>query len=117
LKFVGTGTTVADFFAQSPGVAALAYYKPISPQSPTGNLGLTIFFLPTSICTDSALWDSNCQISNQSLLFHEGLHEFYGLADKFIQPSLGVPVIDCTADITDYISFTIYVRAVNSCGS
>ena len=98
-------------------VAALAYYQPTGAQSATGQQGLKIFFNPSLVCTDSALSNSRCQITNQANIFHEGLHEFYGLADAGIQRVFGVPMLtDCTADISDYISFTIYSKSVNSCG-
>jgi hypothetical protein len=113
--YSGPGLTVGDYFAQNPGVTALAKYQPSNAQNPAGKGGLVIFFNPSTICTTSALWNSACQIENQSKMFHEGLHEYYGLADETVQRIFGLPVQKCTANISDYISFTIFNSNVNSC--
>lgn len=115
-RFLGTGITVADVFAKNPNLAWLAYYQPTGAQSPLGQRGLRVFVRPSTVCTDSALWNSSCQTYNQSQLFHEGLHEFYGLDDVSIQRLFGIPTITCTNDITDYIAFTVYGTTFNSCG-
>jgi hypothetical protein len=116
VQYLGTNISVSDVFAQNPGLVAVAYYQPTGAQSAQGKRGLRIFFRPATVCTDSILANSACQIENQSILFHEGLHEYYGLQDGPIQMLFGIPVIPCSADISDYISFTIYNHAVNSCG-
>ena len=91
-------------------------FQQTNAQNPKGKKGLIIFFRPTAICTTSALSNSVCQIENQSILFHESLHEYYDLGDSTIQRIFGVQVReDCTANISDYISFTVFNRSVNSC--
>jgi hypothetical protein len=78
--------------------------------------GLLIFFKPSTICTVYGPADSPCQVYNQSLLFREGLHNFYGQSDDLLQFDFGIPRIPCTLDINDYIAFTVYATVFNSCG-
>jgi hypothetical protein len=114
--YAGTGLTVADYFKKNSITGkSLALLQPTGAQSSLGQQGLIIFFNPSSVCTDSALWNSPCQIQNQSRLFHEGLHEFYGIKDSGIQSLFGIQVGPCTADITDYISSKVFGMVVNSC--
>jgi hypothetical protein len=116
LSLQGSGLTVENYFNQNPGTIALAYYQPLSAQSPVGADGLKIFFNPNHACIDSALWNSPCGLYNQSLLFHEGLHEFYGFADDTIQIYFMITISDtCTANIGDYIENYVYATVVNSC--
>jgi hypothetical protein len=97
----GSKTTVADVFAAQPGVDALAVTLPISAHSNSGQQGLMIFFRPSGVCTGS---DTFCKEDNESLIFHEGLHNFYGFSDKTIQGDLGLPISTCTGNISDYIA-------------
>lgn len=116
VSYFHSGTKVADVFAASQGITGLAYLQANNAQSPTGKRGLLIFLRPSGICTTSALSDSFCQISNQVLLWHEGLHEFYGISDSAIQRAFKLPVIDCTADIDLHIGTGVYNRNLHSCG-
>ena len=115
LGYIGPGPSVADFFAAKPGVVALAKFQPTNAQNRNGKKGLIIFFRPTVICTTSALSDSSCQIGNQSMLFHEALHEYYGFSDSTIQTSFGITVQECTANISDYIAFSVFNRNLHLC--
>jgi hypothetical protein len=117
-QFLGTGVTVADQFRAHPDADALAYFQPTAAHGSSSKQGLLIFFNPSLICTDSIAPTSDCQKRLMSLLFHEGLHEFYGLSDADLQFLLGVPILPrCSADITDYIEGGVYNRQINSCGS
>ena len=118
LSALGTGVTVADVFAQNPGVTALAYYQSTTAQSATARTGLKIFFRPSSVCVDSGLSSSSCQIVNQAEIFHEGLHEFYGIIDRSIQTLLGIKPSDtCTDNIDWYIKYNVfYKNTFNPCG-
>jgi hypothetical protein len=114
----GSGPSVGDFFTSNPGVTALAVYQSNNAQDPHGKQGLKIFFRPSAVCTSAIAFDSACQIGNESVLFHESLHEYYGYTDKTIQQLFGITVRqDCTANISDYISFTIFSHNTNSCGN
>jgi len=112
----GSEKTVADMFKDEPDLVALAYYQPTNAQDPSGKQGLTIFFNPSRVCAVSPLSDNGaCQIENASLLFHEGLHEYYGFGDSTIQSQFGIQVRECTANISDYISFWIFDKWTHSC--
>ncbi len=113
----GTGETIADFFASNPGLVALAYYQPTNAQSPTGKKGLIIFFKPSAVCTTYPTLDNgSCQTRNASNLFHEGLHEYYGIGDHLLQSDFGIQVRDdCTANISDYISYWVFDTLRHSC--
>jgi hypothetical protein len=98
----GSKTTVADVFAVKPELDALAVTLPISAHSNSGQQGLMIFFGPSGVCTRS---DNFCKEENESLIFHEGLHNFYGFGDETIQRDLGLPLTNqCTGNISDYIA-------------
>jgi hypothetical protein len=114
--YVGTGTTVANTFASNPGIQLLAYYQSTDAQNPNSSQGLKIFANPSAVCTDSVQPTSQCQISNQSDLSHEGLHEFYDLDDATLQRIFKIAVLsDCTADISDYIAFTLFNTPLQEC--
>jgi hypothetical protein len=117
LEEFGTNTTVADYFTANPDAEALAVYQSTNAQSPTGTKGLIIFVRPSKVCTDSALTTgSGCQLENQSLLFHEGLHEYYDLGDPTLQRLLHITVQACSGNITDYIEFTTFNVQTDFCG-
>jgi hypothetical protein len=117
LQYLGSGTTVAATFAAHPDLEALAVFESVDAQSPTGTKGLTIFFNPSNVCTNSALTSgSSCQFFNQSVIFHEGLHEYYDLGDAAIQRLFLLPVLDnCSANMSDYITYTLFNLTSDSC--
>jgi hypothetical protein len=111
--------TVADVFENQPALAALAVTMPISAQSNSGQQGLMIFFRPpgqvgtAGVCTTS---DIICKDDNESTIFHEALHNFYGFSDQTIRHDLGLPQIKCTANISDYIlKYVLGVTASPRC--
>jgi hypothetical protein len=122
----GAGFTVANYFAQTPGIVALAVLQGVNAQNPQGQKGLLIFFNPSSIYTTipqpaygiqtaSIFPNSNGtltdgQVANASTLFHEALHEYYDYFDNQIQGDFGLVPGNCTANISDYISCEIFNR-------
>ena len=86
---IWNGNTVAQHFANTPGLNALA-----STTAPT----LTIYLGPGAV--DSS--NSGANSRNQSLLFHEALHGFKGNVDSDIQNALGLPG-GASQNISDYI--------------
>ena len=115
LGYGGSGPSVADTFQAQPNLQALAKYQPTNAHDPKGTKGLLVFFRPPAICITSALSASTCQITNQSIIFHESLHEYYGFSDSSLQTFFGITVQDCTANISDYITFNAYRLQVKSC--
>jgi hypothetical protein len=104
-------------FAGHPGLVALAVFQASNAQDPQSQKGLTIFINPSKICTNSILPDSSCQVGNESTLLRESLHEYYDYTDPVIQNHFGLTVVsDCTANISDYIAYTVFNQNQNSCG-
>lgn len=114
-KSGASAQTIAQFFSSNPGVIALAVFQASIAQNPQGQPGVIIFFNPSRICTNSILPSSTCQINNQSTLFHEALHEFYDYGDSQIQTGFRITVQNCTANITDYIAYSVFNQNQNSC--
>jgi hypothetical protein len=115
LGYGGSGPSVADTFQEHPNLQALAKYQPTNAHDPKGKKGLVVFFRPSAIRITSALSNSIGQIVNQSVIFHESLHEYYGFSDSSLQKFFGITVQDCTGNISDYITFNAYRLQVNSC--
>lgn len=118
----GPGATVADYFASKPTtLVGLAVLQGVNAQDPNGKKGLILFVNPSRIYTTipepasginnvSILPDSDGQVANESLLFHQALHEYYDYSDDTIQTDFGLPPRQCTANISDYISCQIFNR-------
>jgi hypothetical protein len=96
---IAAGTTVAQRFANAPGINA---------ETSILSSSLVIFFRPSSISGSS-------QSQNMSLLFHEALHGFRGSLggtsyfDSELQRALGLAVdSNNTRNITDHIRNNCY---------
>jgi hypothetical protein len=106
----GNKQTVAQTFRSNPGVSAIS-------QMPAKN-GLLVFLDPSQICKVYASRSSG--IFNQSRLFHEALHGFYGKDDPTIEQAFGLTGLAQTEgsrSITFYIQQNVFGRPQSVCGN
>jgi hypothetical protein len=105
-SLVGDKTTVADHFRNSPGLNAIS-------QMPAKN-GLLVFFNASSVC---GVYSSQFSgFYNQSRLFHESLHGFYGKSDSTIQQAFGLAQ-SFSVNITNYIQQKVFGGIPSACGN
>jgi hypothetical protein len=108
----GYKLNLIDRLRALPGVEGVA---DASVSQTPAKAGPMVFFNPSAICSVYASQSSG--IFNQSRLFHEFLHGFYGEVDETIQKGLGLAQVSDTTNITFYIQPKVFGKPPGVCAN